>query len=178
MSVIAKLVVRDLKNYGTGRLVELGCIAPNDLMAAYAETESDKLFTKYSPWGEMRLHQSGPILGFDKDSHHYVMVLNQAEVVDETFPGAAGVCRLRVVSVTDFGDNSAKTIEFCDAYEKDGRTAIDHFNWKMAIDNPPAADQFKPSRSDYWMAIYPEKEFSRDEAIAAAHGHVREPADG
>src|SRR6185369_7548856 len=59
MSVIAKLTVRSIVEFGTGTFVELGCIADNEMMAAYATSNEDKLFSKYSPWGEIKLHQRG-----------------------------------------------------------------------------------------------------------------------
>lgn len=64
----------------------------------------------------------------------------------------------------------AKTVEFVD-HDQRRRRGIDRLNWKMAVDNPGATNQFKPGASDYWIVLYPESSFDRDAAIRAAHGH-------
>lgn len=174
MSVIAKMQVRARTEFGNGSLLELGCLCDNDLMAAYAESDEDKLFTKYSPWGEMKLHQPA---GYDltngvEDRRFYVMILANSEVSDEglAFEGAVAVCRLHVVSVTDFGDNMAKRVEMIEkrSMEKAER-GIAKFNWKMSIDNPGATNQLRPGVDSYWMALYPADKFDRNGVIAAAH---------
>lgn len=183
MSVIAKLIVRQVHNFGTGKLTELSCVAPNDMMAAYAETEENRLFTKYSPSGEMKLHHPAGLEVAAKDAAVYVMMLRPDEVEgvedavlagERVFPGAVAVCKARVVSLTDFGDNSAKVVEICNSYDSKKTSSalgVDNFNWKMAVDNPPATAQFKPGQDGYWVAFYPEARFDRDAAIRAAHGH-------
>lgn len=173
MSVIAKLVIRGRDHFSVGSLVTLGCLCDNDLMAEYADDHEDKLFTRYSPWGEMKLNlKHGYVLGEDGEAF-YVMITSQDESEDTSFPGAVAYGPLRVVSVTDFGDNMARRVEMCDdGWEKDTpRKAIEHFNWKMAVDNPPVFNQLKPSstKGDYWIAFYPASRFDRNGAISAAH---------
>jgi hypothetical protein len=189
MSVIAKLMVRAAHDFGTGRLYELGCVCDNDLMAAYAESEEDKLFTKYSPWGEMKLHQpSGWALvdygwgpgEIGPQPAFYVMALHESEheLVDEpeqgylpsaNFPGAAvwafGTCR----SITDFGGDSRQVL-----FEAGNRGTVkgrgfEALTWKMSIDNPAASNQFKAGQR-YFFALYDATKFDRNAAIAAAHG--------
>lgn len=195
MSVIAKLVVRNQVEYGTGgRLIELGCLCDNDLMAGYAADEQDKLFTKYSPWGEMKVsqpegfgltgtmesgaHDDG---GITQPPAFYVMALHASEhelkeqgdaysYPDANFPGSSawayGVCH----RVEIFGGDT-KRVEF-----RAGNTGtvkgkgIEKFNWRMSVDNPGASDQFKPGEC-YYFVLYPAAKFDRNAAIRAAHGH-------
>lgn len=180
MSVIAKMSVRKVSQFGTGCMVELSCVCANDLMAAYATSEEDKLFTKYSPWGEMRINQpAGYALGADPDAYNpqasfYVMLLADDEAPeDKGFTGAYAVGRVSCASRTEFAGDSVH-VEFRDCGHRHdepppGR-GIARLNWKMAVDNPGASNQFKPGR-DYWIALYPETNFDRDAAIRAAHGH-------
>lgn len=189
MSVIAKLMVRGVVPFGAGgKLIELSCVCDNDLMAAYATTEEDKLFTKYSPWGEMRLHQPDgwslaphsydPSDGMTVPPAFYVMAINESEhdLVEEAghafepsanFPGASvwamGVC----YSVTDFGGTKQVQFQANNGGSVKGR-AFEKLNWRMSVDNPAASGQFKPGER-YFIVLYPAERFSRDQAIRAAH---------
>lgn len=177
MSVIAKLNIRAATVFGTGNLIELGCVCENDLMTAYATSEEDKLFSQYSPWGEMKVSQpSGFSLGQAPDhvaptKAYYVMMLANAEVENTKFPGAAAYCRARL-QLTDFGDGRDQIVEFHNDGAQDG-LGIDRLIWKMSVNNPGALRQFKPG-SGYWLAFYPADQFTRDTAIAAAHAQVPE----
>lgn len=176
MSVIAKLSIRSITAFGTGQHVKLACVATNDVMAAYAVTEEDKLFTKYSPWGEMKLNQpAGYSLGqagdeFKQGDVFYVMALAAKEVDDTTFPGSYAVCPAICASLTDFGDGQAKRVEFRNGGSASDHRGVDRLNWKMSVDNPAATGQFKPG-TEYWIALYPAAKFDRDATIRAAHGH-------
>lgn len=171
MSVIAKLSIRDITDFGSGRLVEMGCVCSNDLMSAYAESEEDKLFTKYSPWGEIKLHQpSDWIIGF-KSECFYVVITRKDEVEEGfSFPGAVAHSGLRIVSISDFGDGQAKRLEMVECGKKG--PAITSFNWKMSVDNPAVFAQLKAGSEDYHVAFYPATKFDRDAAIRAAHGVI------
>lgn len=189
MSVIAKLSINNVAVFGTGQLVELACVCANDLMAAYAESEEDRLFTKYSPSGDIKLHQpSGFVMGdppteFRRADVFYVIAVRADETeADQAgkgsqrgFPGAAAYTRGRCVSLTDFGDQQSKRVEFREAGTPEQRRGIEKLSWKMSVDNPPATAQFLPGVSDYWLVFYPEARFDRNAAIRAAHGHP-EPA--
>lgn len=169
MSVIAKMRAT-VHNFGTGRLIDLSCVCENDLMAAYAGSEEDKLFTKYSPWGEMKVHQPD---GWCLASEHetlYVIILKGEEVRDTTFPGSRGHCKARVVSVTDFGDGQAKRVEIASDHQVE-QNRITGFNWKMSVDNPPVFDQLIAGDRGYWVVFYP-ADIGRDAAIQKAHGAV------
>lgn len=168
MSVIAKVSIRAIHDFGSGRLIELGCVCENDLMAAYAGSEEDRLFTRYSPWGEIKLHQpEGWIMGKQGDAF-YVMLMRLEEAGNQEFPGTHAFCPARIKSLTDFGDNQAKTVEIIN----EGKSKnISSFNWKMSVDNPGATNQMLPGRGDYVIAFYPAERFNRDSAIGAAHSH-------
>src|SRR3546814_9159944 len=56
MSVIAKLNLLAVRAFGGGSLYEMSCVCQDDLMAMYAKSDEDKLFTNASPWGEARLN--------------------------------------------------------------------------------------------------------------------------
>jgi hypothetical protein len=193
MSVIAKLSIRSITPFGTGQLVELGCVCENDLMAAYATSEEDKLFTRYSPWGEIKLCQpAGFALGEEPDefkpgSAFYAMILSVGEIEkprtpkpayagsnyirdeDKAFPGSYVSCPAVCVSITDFGDGQAKTVSFRNGGPHEDHYGVDRLNWKMAVDNPGATNQLKPGKP-YWIVLYPASAFDRNAAIAAAHG--------
>lgn len=188
MSVIAKLMVRNVVNYGTGTFVELGCICDNDLMAAYATSEDDKLFTKYSPWGEMRLHQKNGWAVFSLEEQHveppgpppafYVMLLREDEVGDEQgFKEASAFLKVNCYSKTKFaGDGSRVELRECyqkpsdiPDYSRTRDSVIQKLSWKMQVDNPPAEDGFVPGKN-YWLVFYDANKFDRDAAIRAAHG--------
>lgn len=176
MSVIAKVTIRAITAFGTGQLFELGCVAENDMMAAYAKSEEDRLFTKYSPWGEIKLCQpAGYALGYGPDEFKqgdafYVMLLSAEEADDTKFSGAYAKCPARCASVTDFGDGQAKRLEFRNEGAHDDHRGVDKLNWKMSVDNPAATNQVKAGAL-YWIALYPAPTFDRDSAIRAAHGH-------
>lgn len=187
MSVIAKMTIRAVTAFGTGQLVELGCVCDNDLMAAHATSEEDKLFTQYSPWGEMKLCQpAGSALGqpgdeFGPGAAFYVMVLSEdehpAKEGDEDrfeavqFPGSYASCPAILDNIVDYGDHQARRLEFRNGGANTDHRGVDRLNWKMSVDNPAVFAQMKP-KARYWIALYPAPRFSRDTAIAAAHGHL------
>lgn len=100
MSVIAKLSIVKVTRFGTGTHVALNCVCANDLMAAYAESEEDRLFTRYSPWGEMTINQpDGFALGREGDVF-YALILRDGEPMKVLgpedyfgpFPGSYASC--------------------------------------------------------------------------------------
>lgn len=167
MSVIAKMNVSAVRDFGSGSLIELSCVCSNDLMAAYAESEEDKLFTKYSPWGDARVHLvAGAKLPMHGDQF-YVMVLSPDEAGEEPHPKAAYTSTV-ALSLTDRGEGQAKQVVFSGG--KGG--VVTALHWSMSVDNPGATDQFIPGLPGYSVGFYPAIAFDRDEAIAAAHGRA------
>ena len=201
MSVIAKLYVSNFAVFGTGSYAELSCVSENALMAAYATEDEDKLFTKYSPWGEIRLHQrAGWAVFNDSKGVHieppgqsrqtfYAMMVTDDEAADQTFPGAAAFIRLNCYSKTKFaGDGSRVELREVHDWGKgvseaipvgsvrgDRRAVIERLSWKMQVDNPPAEAGFVPGQ-DYWLVFYDASGMTMRQAIAAAHGHTLTPS--
>lgn len=196
MSVIAKLYVSKFINFGTGSYVELSCVADNALMAAYAESDEDKLFSRYSPYGEIRLHQrqGWAVFGEWNQGHaelpggremFYAMMLDGGEAgEDPKFPGASAFIRLNCYSTTKFSQDGTRVeLREVDRRKPDPAIpvgslrddrrdeVIEKLSWKMHVDNPPAEAQFVPGR-DYWLAFYNTQKFDMQQAIAAAHGRA------
>lgn len=194
MSVIAKLTPRAVAEFGTGTFVELGCIADNDLMAAYNPSQEDKLFSRYSPWGEIRLHQRAAWAVFAMNDQHveapgrykafYAVMVPIGEGSAKPARAAAAI-KINCYSKTKFaGDGSRvelrevhdwrkeiEAIESSDSrYGPNGRFAvIEKLSWKMHVDNPPAEAKFVPGQN-YWLAFYDADEFDMTGAWNAAHG--------
>jgi hypothetical protein len=170
-AVISKMRVKTVRDFGkSGTLTTLECVCENDLMAAYAQAEENRCFTKYSPWGEAVLGVcpfSGSIEAM-RGKSLYVVVTKRGDGFIS--PRAQAMCwdprrtylDVRCHSILDMGDNQAKTVEVCQSYtgEKVG------FNMKTAIDNPPAVEFFKPGADDYRVAFYDAEVFDRDSALA------------
>jgi hypothetical protein len=78
-SVIAKLAMNNEPvSFGTGSFIHLQCVADNNMMAAYAGSEEDRLFSRYSPSGDLKLHQDG---------HWSVFYKPEPEHVEPVAPG-------------------------------------------------------------------------------------------
>lgn len=111
MSVIAKMKLDGTLDFSGSPLSKLSCVCENDLMAAYAKADEDKVFTKYSPWGEMKIasgfRDKKGNTQFFPGQKFYVVALKSA-----TKPACAKAahvhpCSTRVVH--DFG--SSKQVE-------------------------------------------------------------------
>lgn len=171
MSVIAKMYVAAIRDFGDGRLVDLSCVAENDMMAAYAGSEEDRLFTKYSPWGEARMTVPlGMLANVVENDKFFVIASRDAEKT--SFDGAVVLVEARCSSLTDNGTES-KRVEFMNRYRSNSEPLLEGvakaFNWRMSVDNPGASNQFVPGTEDWTIGLYPAAAFNRDEAIAAAH---------
>ena len=172
MSVIAKLNLAAVRPFGQGSLLELGCVCQNDLMAMYAESDEDKLFTNASPWGEAKLSLSLPVESNPASvgSQFYAMLVHKDEPGFTTEPaGAFLVCPARISSVEDFGGTS-KRVHITSAWKVPDGLALRNFSWSMSIDNPGASDQLKPGTDGWLFSLYPAGEFDKRTAIDAAHG--------
>ena len=188
MSVIAKLSVSRAVSFGTGTFIELGCVCENDLMAAYATSHEDKLFTKYSPWGEIRLNQRSGWAVFTYDESHipvpgerptfYAVLIPEKETVGDGFEAAAAAVKVECYAKTKFAGDGSR-VELREAYAwakdtaeagyRDRRGVVEKLSWKMQVDNPPAEDQFVPGEK-YWLLFYDAGRFTMRRALDAAHG--------
>lgn len=185
MSIIAKLSLNTVTDYGTGKHSALGCIAANETMGMYAGAEEDRCFSKATPWGEMNIvHPHGAQLAgqpchVGNSPQFYVMLVAEDESFDPYFPGAVAKVPVVCRSVTRFAYDGVR-VEITEEipYGKKpydvGARNIERLNWRMQVDNPPAERQFVPGRK-YWVAIYPTDHFDRDAAISAAHTPAPEP---
>lgn len=172
MSVIAKLNLNAVRPFGLGSLYELGCVCQNDLMAMYADSDEDKLFTNASPWGEARMNVSLAAQGAHpaQGTQFYAMLIHKDEPGFTTEPkGAFLVCPARISSVEDFGGTS-KRVHISSAHNVPDGLALRNFSWTMSIDNPGASDQLKPGTDGWLFSLYPAGEFDKRTAIDAAHG--------
>jgi hypothetical protein len=159
-SVIAKFQIVSQRQFGEGQfLTSLSCVCENDLMAAYAGSEEDRLFTRYTGWGEA---QVGALLGSGhctKGQKLYAVFLRSTE--KPSCPRARKVVAAYVDEVANIGHDQGRV-------EIAGRDQVG-LNCRMSIDNPPAVAFFEPKVYDYWVAFYCADELTRDEALADAH---------
>ena len=51
MSVICKVTVSEVRDFGGAHLIKTQCVAENEVMAHYNPDAEDKLFSQYSPSG-------------------------------------------------------------------------------------------------------------------------------
>jgi hypothetical protein len=164
MSVIAKLQITSCRDFGkTGFMTTLQCVCENDLMAAYAEANEDRCFTKYSPWGEAQLGKclvTGVPVDMLKGRKFYAIALRGSE--QPKCEGAAAVVPARVAEVAKTSPDNGRV----EIVSFKGEVGL---NWRMSIDNPPAVEFFVPGSCDYFVAFYDALEFSMDEALASAH---------
>ena len=183
MSVIAKMQLDGTLDFPNGSKSKLSCVCENDLMAAYADSEEDRLFTKYSPWGEMEIEHGfkDPKTGMKQfaDGHRFYVIAVRNERVDgalkierPAFPGAAHVHPAHCPVVHDFGTD--KQIELVNngwGYGGGRPKPDEHpglLHWRMTVDNPPAVEFFEPGGYGYWVAFYDAETFTRDTALADA----------
>jgi hypothetical protein len=169
MPVIAKMQLNGVLNFGSGSVSKLSCVCENDLMAAYAKADEDKLFTRYSPWGEMKLGHS--LRSFKDGQKFYVVALKSKS--RPKCEKAAHVHPARVHVVEDYGSSKQVQLSY-DGYNKNAYTSVDYehpgeLHWRMTIDNPPAVEFFTPGENDYWVAFYPDDKFTQHEALVDAH---------
>jgi len=183
MSVIAKMKLDGTLDFGSGAVTKLSCVCENDLMAAYAKSDEDRLFTKYSPWGEMKLgHKFVDKHGLPKfpvGKSVYVIALRGKE--RPICAKAEHVHPARCHVVHDFG--TTKQVEVShDGWSKSAHNPKPddfpgEFHWRMSIDNPPAVAFFEPGKADYWIAFYDADEFSIHDALGDAHTYSEDEGD-
>jgi hypothetical protein len=169
MSVIAKMNILACRAFGTGQLVELGCVCENDLMAMHTPSNEDVTFSKASPSGDARLHVASDVVF---RSHEQLYLIFARAEAAPAFDDAIIVVPARCVSITDYGGTS-KRVEIASRYRyhKDPKAhplEPDAFNMVIQIDNPAASLQFEPGEHDYWVGIYRCIDHSMSDAIRLA----------
>lgn len=175
MSVICKVSISEIRDFGKDRLVRTQCVAENEVMAAYNPDEEDKLFSQYSPSGsaDFIIDQSIniPQVLVAHSEKLYLMFVQQDNA--PTFSDAICYARLSVRSATDFGGTS-KQFDLSTFYNSKPQQNTDskwlsQFSHRIMIDNPLAANQFKPSENNWWVGIYDASKHTMHEVIADAH---------
>ena len=168
MSVIAKMKLDGCLDFGSGALSKLSCVCENDLMAAYAKSDEDRLFTKYSPWGEMKLGHK-----FTQKNGQTFYVIALRGPTKPICAKAEHVHPARCHVIHDFG--TTKQVEVShDGWSKSAHQPQPdgfpgEFHWRMSIDNPPAVEFFEPGAYDYWIAFYDADAHTIQEALGDAH---------
>lgn len=202
MTVIAKLFVSRTTDFNTGSFVELSCICENDLMAAYATKDEDKLFTRYSPWGEIRLNQRAgwavfthegeahiPAPGGPKAFYAVMQPADQVEDASVRFKRAAAFVKINCYSKSQFAQDGSRVElreiyswqKFVDDLVPNQNGYRDWHRTRAAVIDKlswkmqvdnPPAEAQFVPGSDYWLAFYDAGEFDMSAALAAAHGGV------
>jgi hypothetical protein len=188
MSVIGKMYVSevgDFKNYDSaGQSVKLSCVCEDQFMAHYHPENENVVFTQYSPWGEGSLHLDTPQDWqgeevsrpsgegtYRKQLELYLVYLNQKEKPDTV--RCAFFAPLTVEYVADYGGLSRKVALYSQTHGK--AAPVDPkqarlLRLELGIDNPSAADQFKPKEGHWWVLAFKASEVPMNEALALAHG--------
>jgi len=178
MSVICKVYITTRKPIADGKeLITCNCVAENEVMAAYNPDAEDKLFSRYSPSGsaEFVLDQSSATqlpqgLGLYQDKL-YLMFIQSGE--RPTLNKAIATASLQVRSCTDFGGTSKQFDLVANYVDRDRPLVwpqIAQFMHRIMIDNPRAAEQFKPGDKDWWVGVYDASKHSMNEVVELAHG--------
>lgn len=176
MSVIGKMFVAEIAPFSDGVKVSLNAQCVDALMAHYHPENEDVAFTKYSPSAVTIFNFPANFTKFEKTDHSdpekgKMYFVYQKQVERPSIEGAAFFMQLRVVSVTEYGGLS-KMVELCNPYYPSGyefhaREARSG-NLKLGIDNPPAADQFVPGESGWWLVAYRADELTQEAALKLA----------
>lgn len=160
MSVIAKMTINDVLEFGPTNLLKLSCVYEHDgLNAAGYE---DRRFTTATPWGEGDLG-TPHVNGFEKGAAVY-LVFNREDEGYEPREDCQLAMKVRVGYVETWP--GTKHIQFTKDRRDEGNPSA-ALNLRLAIDNPAASDQFAEG-STYLMAIYRADQTTLAEAVAGA----------
>jgi len=171
MFVIAKVDVRDIRQFGDFRTAYINCVCDNGLMG---EGSEDRSFNQASPWGDGQIALKGADELHEREQLYLVFSRGAGRIV----PGALAGCAIRCVAITDFGGTS-KHVEWCNSQRDErkglkgdvlpGSTDVDRFNLKMAIDNPRASVHFEAGSDDGWLHVFRCAEHDMDETLRLMH---------
>lgn len=176
MSVIGKMSVSEIAPFSDGVRVKLNAQCVDALMAHYHPENEDVAFTKYSPSADTVFQFPVGFTKFEKpdgsdlEKGKMYFVYQKSEE-RPSIEGAAFFMQLRVVSATAYGGLS-KMVELCNPYASSGyeyhAREARQGNLKLGIDNPPAADQFVPGESGWWVVAYRADELTQEAALKLA----------
>jgi hypothetical protein len=172
MSVIAKMTVNSVREFGSARLIKLGCIYEYD--GLNGEGYEDRRFTKATPWGEGDL--TTPHDGFREPERigegygatQNLYLLFVAKPSDPNFDaepmGGASALIMPVIVRRFIEWGSSRQIEI--VLDRDAAHEPNSaLNLRLAIDNPGAHEQFEEGKR-FQMLIYDAAEASL--ALAAS----------
>lgn len=164
MSVIAKMNVADVREFGETNLIKLSCVYEND--GLNGEGWEDRRFTKATPWGEGDL--STPHIKFEKGQQLY-LVFAKAGLGGESYRPLSG-CLASMFVRCNFVEPwpGTKHIEFV----KDRKHEPDvnpkaSLNLRLAIDNEAASSQFEAGQT-YYLSVYDAANTTLRDAAAGA----------
>jgi hypothetical protein len=162
MSVIAKMNVANVREFGDGTLINLSCVYEHD--GLNTEAWEDRRFTKATPWGEGQL-TTPHALEFEQGKPFY-LVFHEADTYPAYRPcdGCALAMFVKVRRIEPW----PKTVQLEVVKDKtvdDSVTKSTSLNLRMAIDNPAASDQFVDGKR-YYLCFYPAERVSLHDAAA------------
>lgn len=163
MSVIAKMNVSSVREFGDSTLVKLSCVYEHD--GLNTEAWEDRRFTKATPWGEGDLNTPHS-LAFEPNKALY-LVFAKADDADDYYRPAAG-CELaifvRVQKCEPWPGTTALEI-VKDKSVDDQATKSTALNLRLSIDNPAASEQFVDG-ARFYLCFYRADRTTLHEAAA------------
>lgn len=171
MSVICKVYITDVRQFGEEKLVKTNCVAENEVMAAYNPDHEDKLFSQYSPSGlaDFTVPQCIPLPDAPGQQNKLYLVFVRQTPAPK-FAKAIAYAPITIRSFTNFGGTSNQ-FDMGTPYapvSADYR-CLKQFGHRIMIDNPGASDQFVPQQTDWWVGIYDAAKYTMTETLADAH---------
>lgn len=167
MSVIAKMNVQSVREFGDASLIKLGCVYEHD--GLNGEGYEDRRFTKATPWGEGDL--TTPHAGFhDAPPTQSLYLVFAARPEDPNFDaepmggGALVVMPVLVKRFIEWGASRQVEIVVDREAEHEPESAI---NLRLAIDNPGAHEQFAEGKR-FQLLIYDAADVSLGVAASGA----------
>lgn len=171
MSVIAKMNVTDVREFGRAGLVTLNCVYESNGLNASGKGWEDRRFTTATPWGEGELTTPRDSLfhapGKTPEGYLYDGSYQQVYLVfrrpGEVAPEPTLVCMPVKVKKREAG--SYKRVEIVLDRDRAGPEKDTALNLRMAIDNPAAFDQFDEGAT-FDLSIYDASKVTLAEAAA------------
>lgn len=167
MSVIAKMNVGSVREFGAASLVKLSCVYEHD--GLNGEGYEDRRFTKATPWGDGDL--TTPHSCFREEAPtQSLYLLFVAKPADPNFDGeplgggALIQMPVMVKRFIEFGSSRQVEIVLDRKAEHEPHSAL---NLRLAIDNPGAHEQFAEGKR-FQLLIYDAAEVSLGVAASGA----------
>lgn len=164
MTVIAKVTVQEIRQFGEIRSAHINCVCDDRLFTINTpvpgRVSENQTFNRASPWGTGQIALKGDAHLNERDELYLVFSRSaEGRLVERAIAGGP----IRCVAITEFGGTS----RHCEWSSSDrlkkygqrgeviaGGTDLDRFNLKMQIDNPHASLQFEAGSDDGWLHIF------------------------